>query len=331
MAELTVAVVGLGWWGRTIVGYLSASEKMQVVAGVDPAPAALAFCQAHSIEASSDYAAVLADPRIDAVVLCTPHRFHAEQIIAAAEAGKHVFCEKPLCTTASEALSALQAVHAAGVQIGVGHERRFEPAVLQLRESIAAGELGEILVVEGNFSQDKFLALPPGNWRLSIEEAPVGPLTATGIHLVDLSVALLGAPSRVWSNLSARGAGFANGDTLTVSMEFKGGGAASITAVLATPFIGRLMVIGSHGWVEIRDRSHPEHPTGWDVTTVWRGHSPRTAFHPPHDAVRDNLEAFAVAALGGAAYPVPVQEMLATMRALDAITRSAASEEIEAV
>ena len=131
---------------------------------------------------------------------------------------------------------------------------------------LAAGELGTALLMEGNFSQDKFLALPADNWRLSAEDAPVGPLSATGIHLVDLSIALLGRPKEVWARLATRGSPFANGDTLGVMIAFESGAIAILTAILATPFMGRIAVYGSQGWIEIRDRTHPEHPTGWDVT-----------------------------------------------------------------
>ena len=150
---------------------------------------------------------------------------------------------------------------AAKVQLGIGHERRFEPGIIDLRARLAAGELGTALLMEGNFSQDKFLALPADNWRLSAEDAPVGPLSATGIHLVDLSIALLGRPKEVWARLATRGSPFANGDTLGVMIAFELGATAMLTAILATPFMGRIAVYGSQGWIEIRDRTHPEHPT----------------------------------------------------------------------
>ncbi|MDH8029995.1 hypothetical protein QIG50_28070, partial [Klebsiella pneumoniae] len=66
--------------------------------------------------------------------------------------------------------------------------------------------------------------------------------------------------------------------------------------MLATPFMGRLALLGSKGWMEIRDRTHPESPTGWDVTRVQRDRPPETAYYQPHPAVRDNLEAFGRAA-----------------------------------
>ena len=102
-------------------------------------------------------------------------------------------------------------------------------------------------------------------------------------------------------------------------------------AVLATPFMGRLALFGSKGWMEIRDRSHPEHSTGWDVTHVLRDQPPETIFHPPHPSVRDNLEAFGRAALGQAPYPVALDEMLMNVRSFEAIQRSVKSGAIEKI
>lgn len=328
---IRAALIGLGWWGRTMIRELAGSEAISVVLGIDPEAAGREAAQAAGLAVSARFEDALARSDIDAVILCSPHRFHAAQIIAAAGAGKHVFCEKPLCTTAAEAEAAIAAVRKAGVKLGIGHERRFEPAMIDLRRRFAAGEFGTALMLEGNFSQDKFLALPPDNWRLSATEAPVGPLSATGIHLVDLSIALFGQPKEVWARLATRATHFANGDTLAVTLGFESGATAQITAILTTPFVGRFAVYGSTGWMEIRDRTHPENPTGWDVTTVHRGETPATTFWPPHRVVRDNLETFARAVAGGAEYPVSLDEMLANVRTFEAISRSAASGRIEPV
>jgi predicted dehydrogenase len=326
---LDVAVVGLGWWGRTIVGLLTGSERLRPVLGVDPEPAGREWARERGLAVTADLADALRDPGIDAVLLWSPHRFHAEQIVAAAEAGKHVFCEKPFTTTVAEADVALDAVRAAGVALGIGHERRFEPAVMELQERCRSGEFGIPLVFEGNFSQDKFLSLPPDNWRLSPELAPVGPLSATGIHLVDLAVSILGEPTEVWARLSTRATTFGNGDTLSVTLGFDSGATASITAILTTPFIGRICVLGSEGWMEIRDRSHPENPTGWDVTTVRRGGEREEWVVAPNAAVRDNLERFAASIEGEGSYPVTTAEIRSTVRAFEAITRSAMSGAVE--
>ncbi len=329
MVVINAAVVGLGWWGQKIVSDLAESDDVRVVLAVDVDAAARDRVAALGIRTAATLEEALADDEVEAVVLCTPHRFHAEQIVAAAQAGRHVFCEKPLTTSGQEAREAIAAVTAAGVQLGLGHERRFEPAVQQLRAMCADGRLGTPLVLEGNFSQDKFLDLPPDNWRLSNEHAPVGPLSATGIHLVDLAIALFGRPTEVWARLGTHATSFENGDTLTVTMGFEQGRTALITAILTTPFVGRVTVLGSQGWVEIRDRHHPEQPQGWDVTTAVRGVDPETAFHPPHPTVRDNIESFARAAQGLETYPISLAEMQSNVEAFEAISRSARTGLVE--
>ncbi|MFC4174006.1 Gfo/Idh/MocA family protein [Microvirga sp. GCM10011540] len=328
---INAAIVGLGWWGRTIARDLRQSDLIRPVLGIDPLEGGRQVASEFGLRTSARFEDALEDPSVDAVILCSPHRFHADQIVAAAKAGKHIFCEKPLSTTGAEVERAIAAVKAAGVQLGIGHERRFEPSVIDLRKRFEEGEFGTALLMEANFSQDKFLALPPDNWRLSPTESPVGPLSATGIHLVDLSIAVFGRPKEVWARLATRGSSFANGDTLAITIGFENGATALLSAILATPFVGRFAVYGSKGWMEIRDRTHPENPTGWDVTTIHRGEEPVTVFAPPHPAVRDNLESFAQAVMGKAPYPVRLEEMEANVRTFEAITRSAASGRVEPV
>jgi predicted dehydrogenase len=328
---IKAAVIGLGWWGQTILKNLLNSSVITPVLAVDPLSEARASASALGIETASRFEDALDNSDVNAVILCTPTQHHAAQIVAAARSGRHVFCEKPLCTTAADAEAALAAVRTANVQLGIGHERRFEPAVIEMRQRFASGEFGSPLMLEGNFNQDKFLKLPRDNWRLSKTLNPAGPLSATGIHMVDLSIALLGRPTRVWARLAQLGSDFENGDTLSITIGFASGATAMLGAVLATPFMGRLALLGSKGWMEIRDRSHPENSTGWDVTRVYRDEPPVTTFYAPHPAVRDNLEAFGRAALGKAPYPVTSDEMLANVRSFEAIQRSIKSGTIEII
>jgi predicted dehydrogenase len=328
---IRAAIIGLGWWGQTILRNLLDSTVIAPVLAVDPSDAPRTAAAKLGVATAPRFEDALSNSEVNAVILCTPQELHAEQIVAAARSGRHVFCEKPLCTTAADAEAAIAAVKHAGVVLGIGHERRFEPAVIEMRKRFADGEFGHRLLLEGNFSQDKFLKLPADNWRLSNIVNPVGPLSATGIHMVDLSIALLGPPVNVWARLARLGSDFANGDTLSIAIGFASGATALLGAVLATPFMGRLALLGSKGWMEIRDRSHPEHSTGWDVTCALRDQPPVTAFYPPHPAVRDNLEAFGRAALGEAPYPVTSDEMLANVRSFAAIQRSVRSGAIEMI
>jgi predicted dehydrogenase len=325
---LNAAIIGLGWWGRTIVKTMATSDKLRVRTGVDLNPATAEFAAEQGIAFAADLETVLKDPAIDTVILCTPHKFHAGQIAQVASAGKNVFCEKPLCLTRADAEKAIAIVNANKVTIGVGHERRFEPPILELRRIVESGALGTLLQIEANFSQDKFLALPADNWRVSPKEAPAGPMTATGIHLLDLSVSFLGAAKRVLVNCKTLGSQIANGDTLAAMVEFKSGANAMISAILATPFDGRFAIYGSKGWAEVRDKTHPESPEGWTLTTDIRGIGRSVREYQPASSVRANLEAFADAAMGHAPYPMTQEQMIENVAALEAIFLSAESGEI---
>jgi predicted dehydrogenase len=293
--------------------------------GVDPLATGFDFPVAKRYEEALEHR------EVQAVVLCTPHTLHTEQIVQAANSGKHVFCEKPLSMSRADVLRAVAACNESRVALAVGHEKRFEPPIQELMRMVKAGELGTPLQIEANFVQDKFLALPADNWRLSSSEAPAGPMTATGIHLLDLSVGAMGTARRVFASVKTLGSHLVNGDTLGILVDFQSGGHALINACLATPFDGRFAVYGSKGWAEVRDKAHPESPLGWTLTIQKRGEARQTREYPPAKAVLANLEAFADAAAGRAPYPVAQSEMIANVSALEAVFRSAASGKVEAV
>ena len=330
MEPLGVAVVGLGWWGRIVVALLKGDAKLKVLKGVDPAPDAAELGRSLGLQIAS-FEEVLADAAIQGVILCTPHTQHCGQIIAAAKAGKHVFCEKPLSLSRADVLRAVKACNENQVVLAVGHEKRFEPPVQALVQMAKAGELGKLLQIEANFSQDKFLSLAPDNWRMSETEAPAGPMTATAIHLLDLSVGLLGPAQHVFARVRQLGSRLTNGDTLGLLVSFKNGSNALISALLATPFDGRFAVYGNKGWAEVRDKAHPESPQGWTLTRSTRGAEKTVLDFPPAQAVLANLEAFADAAAKRAPYPVPQDQMIANVSALEAVFRSVKSGAVEAV
>jgi predicted dehydrogenase len=314
----------MGWWGKALTTLCATSAKLRVVKAMKRNPATEAeFAREHGFEIVADYAQVLTDERVQAVLLCSPHTVHAEQVIAAANAGKHVFCEKPLSLTRADAERALAAVNRNKVVIAVGHERRFEPPVIDLMRAVRSGELGTPLQVEANFSHDKLLTLPADNWRLNPQEAPAGPLTGTGVHLLDLAVGVFGPAESVLCSVKQLGSHLANGDTLAALVSFRGGGHALLTAILATPFDGRFAVYCSQGWIEVRDKAHPGTPMGWTFTRAGKG-KPRTVVeYPPSSGALANLEAFADAVEGRAPYPVPQEQMLANIAALEAVIESA--------
>ena len=218
-APLNVAVAGLGWWGKAIIGMLKNSSKVRVVKAVDTVPAAGEWARSQGLEFTTDYAAVLADPNVGGVILCTPHTMHMEQVVAAAAAKKHVFCEKPLALTRRDALTEVEACKANGVVLAVGHEHRFKPALQDVLRMVKSGELGAIQTTEATLTFE-LRPLPADNWRLQKAESPGGTtMVALGIHGLDL------CDSREWSGGKRAGQSALGGhptrNTLAILSQFQ--------------------------------------------------------------------------------------------------------------
>ncbi len=326
------AMIGFGWWGQKMTSVLeSAEDKLRLVHLVDPKPKNGEVAAAAGMGFSTDLAGALANPAVEAVILATPHRFHEAQLAAAVAAGKHVFCEKPLALTRAGAETAVQLCKDAGLVLGMGHERRFEPPIAEILDWADAGKLGRLLQIEANFSHDRFLGLPRESWRLSPDEAPAAGMTATGIHLLDLAVRLMGPAKSVRCVAEPLVSDLSQGDTASAYIHFAGGGTAYIGASLSMPFISRFAVYGRDGWVEVRDKAHVATPEGW-VVTKGLGDAPITVEEvPPAEAVRDNLVAFADAVRGRRAYPITGKQMIDDIALLEALFRSAKSGETESV
>ena len=324
---LNAAIIGLGWWGKILTQTLAASDKITVVklADVD-AEGGAAFAAEHGIGFTTDFAAMLADDTVDAVILATPHSLHEEQIIAAAGAGKHIFCEKPFCLNRASALRAMEAIEKAGVQIAIGHERRFEPPIMDAMALARDGKLGPLMHIEANFSHDIFAVLDETNWRLKTEESPAGGLTATLIHLMDLSISLFGQPDRVLASVECHGDVVKNGDTLTAQVKFENGRTASLNAFTHTPFFSRLAIFGANGWVEVRDKAHVQAPEGWFFTTCFTDGKAETIEYEVATPVLANLECFADAVAGKAEYPNTPEQIVRNVSLLEAIVKSAATD-----
>jgi len=322
-----VAMIGLGWWGKKMTAVLQqAKDEVEIVCAAEPNPAGKEFAAANSFAHYSSDREALRHPGVEAVILATPHSLHAEQIGRAVAADKHIFCEKPLALTREGAENAVAACAKHKLVLGMGHERRWEPPVAKMLAMARAGQLGRIQQVEGNFSHDKFTTLDPGNWRLNAEEAPVGGMTATGIHLTDLAVALLGPARDLRVSCEKLSSKIPQGDTMSVHIRFKDGGTAYVSASLAMPFVSRFAAFGSKGWIEIRDKAHVEAPAGWVVTSAMAGGPITVTDMPPAEPVKDNLVAFARAVRGKEPYPITGQDLVNNITILEATIESAAND-----
>src|SRR5215831_10858810 len=116
---INAAIVGLGWWGKTLVESAQGSDFIRFVAGATRtvSPELKAFADTHRLRLAESYDALLKDPNVQAVVLCTPHSMHSQQVVAASQARKHVFCEKPFALKKKDAEVAVEAAREAGVTL----------------------------------------------------------------------------------------------------------------------------------------------------------------------------------------------------------------------
>ena len=324
-APVKVAMIGLGWWGKKMTaGLKRASQDIEIVCAAEPDPAGADFAKENGFAHYANYKDALKHEGVEAVILATPHSVHAEQIKLAAAAKKHIFCEKPLALTKKGAELAVNLCKKNKLVLGMGHERRWEPPVAKLIEMARSGQLGRIQQIEGNFSHDKFTTLDKKNWRLNKKEAPVGGMTATGIHLTDLSAALLGPAKDLRVSCESLSSKIPQGDTMSVHIRFKGGGTSYVSASLAMPFVSRFAVFGSKGWIDIRDKAHVESPAGWVVTSAMVGGPIKVEELPPAEPVKDNLVAFARAIRKVEPYPITAKDLINNISILEAIIKSAA-------
>ena len=312
---LNAAIVGLGWWGQTLLRAVQGkSELIRFTRGVTKElDAARELGQVNGLTLSDDLSAVLNDPKIDAVVLATPHSLHVEQVIAVARAGKHVFCEKPLSLTRAGAEQAVAACRQAGRVLGVGQNKHFWPGVSALRKIAASGELGTLLHIEGHYSNEhstKFFA----GWRDQPDETPGAGMSGTGIHLADAFIALGGPIAEAYTLFRSTRAGRDPRDTVTALLSFANGLSGTLACVRASPIYWRIHVFGDSASAESLGEN--------ELVVRHKGGVVERTMFPAVDSVKAELEAFATAASGGAPYPITPQAMIDTIAAFEAINTS---------
>jgi predicted dehydrogenase len=297
------------------------SNRMRFVAGVvrDKATAE-DFAVRHDMVLATDLEALLSDGKIEAVVLATPHNMHVEQIIAAASAGKPVFSEKPLALTLAEARRAVDACAAAGVVLGLGTDRRMLPAMQRLRSVVEGGEIGRLLHVEGQYSNDNMRSGRSGSWRSDLAINPAGGMTGPGLHALDAMLSLAGTTKRVTGQLSKGVEPMV--DAVSALYGFENGCTGLLGCVRGTPDYFRLAAFGDGGWAELRHFG--------ELEIARSGQAPVTEHYPRSLAIVALLDAFAAAVEGEEPFPVTPLEMLETVAAfeatVDAMLRSSARD-----
>jgi predicted dehydrogenase len=312
---INTAIVGLGWWGKTLVkAAREFGAPLRFTHGVTLEPEAVRdFAAEHEI-ALTTFEDVLANRDIKAVILATPHSKHRAQVEAAAAAGKQIYCEKPFALSKADALAMLDAIERAGVVIGVGHHFRLMPSLRALAELMGSGALGTVMHVEGHYSHDWLANMPADGWRFAAEETRAGGMTGMGIHVLDCLRDLAGPMQRVSALSKARALKLPTGDTTAALIEFESGATGTLGTTLKTPFRWRIAVFGETCWAESVSETR--------LIVRRAGREPETFDYPPDNHLGRNLDYFAKAALGQGAFPISPTGILQTAAALEAVFKS---------
>ncbi len=318
---LDAAIVGIGGrWAQVLVNsvYDAPDSGIRFIVGSTRTRAkAEDFAKAKNIRLLDSYEAILADPSVKAVVLATPHSQHAEQVIAAARAGKHVFVEKPFTLSKTSAEAAVKACRDAGLVMALGHNRRFLPAVAEMKKLIADGTLGTLCHVEGHFSGPGASNYKPGMWRADRDESPLGGMGGMGIHMIDMMINTAGRFADVTVQSHARVLQGTIDDTTAMLCRFANGATGTFATLAATARCWRLALFGSNGWLELSGHEKltwtPVEGEGWSRT------------FPPVNIERAELAAFAAAVAGGPAYPLPMDDAIHSASVFEAMIASAKS------
>jgi predicted dehydrogenase len=336
---IRAAQIGLGWWGKTLVESVQgSSDVIQFVAAASRTQTDdyKAFCATHKLTFHQTYEQALADPQVDAVVLATPHSLHSPQVIAAARAGKHVFCEKPFALTKADAEAAVAATKKAGVTLGLGYNRRFHPEMTTLRNQIRSGELGTILHVEATMTFPNGLFLKPDAWRADKHETPCGALTPMGVHAIDGMIDLCGPIAQVYCQSFRRVVAVDSDDTTSMLFRMQDGMSGYLGTMTATGPGFSFQVFGSKGSVRLEGMTHVAGASSEERRTRLFG---TCKFQPIKgeaqvweaarlDVTRACLDAFGQAARGGPAFPIPLDQMVHGAAVTEAVVQSATSGQI---
>ncbi|CAN5640106.1 Gfo/Idh/MocA family oxidoreductase [soil metagenome] len=298
MKKLGIALIGYGGIGRVHAqayralpfhyGLPADTIKIVGVATTRPESAQKAAQEIGCEVWTTDYHELLARPDVDVVDVCTPNYLHEEIVIAAALAGKHIYCEKPLAMTVEAGRRMVTAVQQAGVKTQMTFNLRFFPAVMRARQLIDAGFLGEIFSFRGRYYRSSYISPDkPLSWRLRKEVSGGGALFDLGSHILDLLYYLLGEYEAVQATLetlikqrpvsagSTQTAPVDVDDIALMHVRLKNGTLGLVeTSRMGTGFTndGPVEIFGEKGairfntanpaWLEVYDAREPESPLG---------------------------------------------------------------------
>ncbi|HUF80845.1 MAG TPA: Gfo/Idh/MocA family oxidoreductase [Burkholderiales bacterium] len=232
---LRVACLGMGWWSDVLADAMKRSDRFEIVSCYTrSAEKRQAFARKYGCAAAPGYDSILQDKRIEAIVNTTPNNVHRETTCAAAEAGKHVFLDKPISTTIADARSITAACRKAGVVLALGYQRRKETHFRWIRGQIDQGAFGRLVNAEGNISRDRLGQFDLTSWRYTAEGMPGGVMLQIGIHYTDVLEFLMGPIAAVNARLAQLVLPGENPDVASLLLEHENGALSTLNASYAS-------------------------------------------------------------------------------------------------
>ena len=295
----------------------SSNSRVQAVASRDPERARALAAEWDLPAVHADYAALLADPSIDAVYIPLPNSEHHPWTLAAAAAGKHILCEKPFALTGAEAEAMARAAEEAGVALAEAFMYRFHPRIDRLLSLIRAGAIGEIHLVRFTFT---FGPVAAGNYRLDPAMGG-GALLDVGCYGVNLARLLCGCEPEAVAALACYGASGVD-ETFAGVLRFPRGAIATLDVSMASQFGVAFEVIGSSGTLVAPEgvRTETNQPS---QLHLYRGYEHEVHAIEPADPYRLMVEEFADAIISRRPVRFGPADAVANMRVLDALRATA--------
>ena len=233
--KLRVAVLGMGWWSDVLADAIKRSAAIEIVACYTRSDdKRAAFATKYGCRAAASYAEILGDPAIEAIVNTTPNGVHLDTTRAAAQAGKHVFLDKPIANTVAEGQAIAQACRDAGVVLSLGYQRRRESHFRWIKAEIDAGRFGKLVQAEANISRDRLGKIDLASWRYQAAGMPGGVMLQIGIHYVDVLEMLMGPVVRVSGRSAQLVLPGDNPDVANLILEHESGALSNLTASYAS-------------------------------------------------------------------------------------------------
>jgi predicted dehydrogenase len=293
---LRVACIGMGWWSDVLADAIQRSGKLKIAACYTRSPdKRQAFATKYGCRPAESYEAILRDPEIEAVINTTPNNAHLETTRVAAEAGKHVFLDKPIANSVSEGRAIAEACRKAGVVLALGYQRRRESHFRHVRGVIDAGGFGTLVNAEANISRDRLGQIDLSSWRYQAAGMPGGVMLQIGIHYTDVLEFLMGPVQAVSGRFVRLVLPGDNPDVASLVLEHQNGAISTLNASYASASEYYLMNIYGKEATAFYDMHN-------GLRMLKRGgKQAQPVATPKNDTFVEELEEFAAAARGNGA------------------------------